>query len=51
MLNLMAFEGEEMDIPVRSCVFSHDLSCLIVLKEMVGEVEGRYASGNGFINI
>ena len=51
MLNLMAFEGEEVYIPVCTCIFANGLSCFIVLEKIISEVESRSTSGNGFIHI
>ena len=51
MFNLVAFEGEEVYVPVGPRISAHDLSCFIVSEEMISEVKSRFTSFNGFIHI
>ena len=51
VLNLMAFEGEEVDIPICPCIFANDLSCFVVLEKTISEIESRYSPCYGFVNV
>ena len=44
VLNLMVFEGEELDIPICSCIFANDLFCFVVLEKTISEIESQYSS-------
>ena len=53
MLNLAAFQGQEMNISVGPCPFTHFLFSFVVrvLEEIVSEVDGADTSCYGLFNV